>query len=376
MKLTIILAFCLTSFCAQAQVNVQTVENVDTAFIDDGLIVGSDNYIYGAHFYGSRIYRISPSGIVSIFADGFNTPNGLAFDSMGNLFVADHSGNAIYKVDPSGTVTPHVLSLGQPSGILKEFDSDTMIVTRYAANLILKIAPDGTIDTISTGGILNGPVGLAYDDDNNLFVANFNDRKLIQIESDGTQGLLAQFPGPGNLGFMTYGNGMFYGTGYDSHKIYQIRQSDTLISLLAGSSIGEVDGDTSIAKFNRPNGIAFNSLKDTLYISAFGTGNVRRITNIINTTGIESIKLDHLELSIFPNPVKESINLRFTLLSAEKLTFSLFDLSGKLVLSTNYLGIKGDNSAEINISQINSGIYFLELSNGRSMVAKKIVISD
>src|SRR5205823_8947081 len=43
------------------------------------------------------IYKVAPDGTPSIFATGLNIPEGLAFDSAGNLFEADYGSNTIYK---------------------------------------------------------------------------------------------------------------------------------------------------------------------------------------------------------------------------------------------------------------------------------------
>jgi magnesium transporter len=53
------------------------------------------------------IYRITPERLVETFLDGFGRPQGLAFDSQGNLYVVDALAGAssLYRI-PRGTANP------------------------------------------------------------------------------------------------------------------------------------------------------------------------------------------------------------------------------------------------------------------------------
>ena len=49
--------------------------------------------------------EVTPAGVVSTFATGFNIPVGLAFDAAGNLYVANTGDNTVSKVTPAGVVS-------------------------------------------------------------------------------------------------------------------------------------------------------------------------------------------------------------------------------------------------------------------------------
>jgi len=51
----------------------------------------------------NRIYEIAPDGTKTIFASGLNGPEGLAFDSIGDLFDAEPNARCIYEFTPVGT---------------------------------------------------------------------------------------------------------------------------------------------------------------------------------------------------------------------------------------------------------------------------------
>jgi hypothetical protein len=69
------------------------------------LAFGPDGWLYvSAPTLASQdvVYRISPAGAVETFCGGFGRPQGLAFDSEGNLYIVDAvaGSNAIYRVRP------------------------------------------------------------------------------------------------------------------------------------------------------------------------------------------------------------------------------------------------------------------------------------
>jgi hypothetical protein len=76
---------------------------------------------------------------------------------------------------------------------------------------------------------------------------------------------------------------------------------------------------------------------------------------------------DRLGLNIFPNPVSSGYVTLKTSVSGVK-NVELFDLSGKRVLKTSI------NTDILNVTSINSGVYFIKLSiNGVSETSKLII---
>ena len=64
-----------------------------------GLAFDADGYLYASSRAEGTVYRISPSGAMSTYAEGMGIATGIAFDRDGNLFVGDRSGT-IFKVGP------------------------------------------------------------------------------------------------------------------------------------------------------------------------------------------------------------------------------------------------------------------------------------
>ena len=64
-----------------------------------GLAFGPDGYLYASSRAEGTVYRISPEGAMSTYAEGMGIATGIAFDAEGNLFVGDRSGT-IFKIGP------------------------------------------------------------------------------------------------------------------------------------------------------------------------------------------------------------------------------------------------------------------------------------
>lgn len=350
--------------CSAQQVS--TIFNSTTQQIDDALLLDAQGNLYGSNYGGANVYKINSSGQVSIAAGGLNTPNGLAFDSQGNLFICDNVGNRIYKVDSTGTFLDTIFYTN-PSGIIKEHDSDTMIFTTYAGHRLVKLAPDGSTTIMHQGGVLNGPVGLCYDDNNQLFVGNFTNRAIYKVFDD-TLVYVAQVPGGSFLGFITYAQGALWGTTFNQHKIYKIIPNaiDSVV-LYSGITQGSLDGAITVATFNRPNGILASLSGDTIYISDYGTGNIRMITGI--TLDNYLIPDSKRMVLLAPNPTKDVITIQMDQWYAE-MDFTLVNIAGQRVWAEQ--GISGTSYA-VDMSNLEAGIYFMLLTLDGKTEAMRIV---
>lgn len=72
------------------------------------------------------------------------------------------------------------------------------------------------------------------------------------------------------------------------------------------------------------------------------------------------------ELSLYPNPATELLNLRFTIGSTETAKISIKDISGKLIQSSEVLAHEGSNLVMMDIEHMESGMYFVYIQIGNS----------
>ncbi|MEM8907505.1 MAG: T9SS type A sorting domain-containing protein [Bacteroidota bacterium] len=332
--------------------------------VDDALIFDASGQLYGSRYLGSAVYLFSSADWSSVaHAAGFNTPNGLAFNEEGVLFVADNVGNRIYRTVPGEQPQVFVNGFFNPSGLIFEQDSDTLIATSFQGDRLVKIAPDGGQVEFSSGGLLNGPVGLCFDEAGRLYTGNYNDRRIIRFDEQGNQELVVQAPGGGPLGFITCAKGHIYGTLLGQHKIYRtdLEGNGTVI---LGAGPGTIDGDASTARFNGPNGITASPSQDTLYISEFNTQALRMVTNLdalTSTTGPEGIK--KLDFGFYPNPATDWLQIQLTLRKAEQIRLQVLNGSGQQVLvALDQSFVAGQHQIPLDIQALPRGSYQLMMS--------------
>ncbi|HNQ61726.1 MAG TPA: T9SS type A sorting domain-containing protein [Bacteroidia bacterium] len=344
---------------------VSTILNSASQKVDDALIIDAHGNLYGSHYNGSNVYKITPSGTVSIFAGGFNTPNGLAFDSQNNLFVCDNIANRIYKLSETG-IFLDTINILKPSGIIKQPNSDTMIVAQYQTNLLSQVAPDKTIIDLHSGTPLNGPVGLAYDSHGKLFLGNFIGRKIYSYDSAGLT-YVATIPGSASwwLGFITYANGSIWATGFQDNKIYRVNPNFVdSVSIFAGSMIGNIDGAIDSARFNNPNGITASITGDTLFISDYNSGRVRMISGMLST-GISEQHSRNSNIIIYPNPAKD-----FIYISSDQQIDKvyIYDLAGNMQVISD--------KSHINIEKLISAEYLVKVLLKDKSEVRRILVLD
>jgi sugar lactone lactonase YvrE len=169
--------------------------------------------LYVSSFSFGEIYAYSLNGSGSLFipqSPGLNSVAAMALGPNGNLYVAEPN-SMIDEVSLSGNITPFATT-GVFAPDAMAFDSFGNLYVTGAiksdgsfASLIEKITPDGTVSTFSNGA--NGPLGLAVDKNNNLFVANFGDNSIDEITPGGTETQFASgLSSPAGLAFDADGN--------------------------------------------------------------------------------------------------------------------------------------------------------------------------
>ena len=132
------------------------------------------------------------SGVGSTIAASMNTfastnlssPQGLAFDTSGNLY-AVNSNSTISKFNASGGYVSNISSNLNGTYDLAFDSSGNLYAANYTSSTISKFNSAGTfLSQINSN--LNGPAGLAFDSSGNLYAANYGNNTISKFNSSGT----------------------------------------------------------------------------------------------------------------------------------------------------------------------------------------------
>jgi sugar lactone lactonase YvrE len=300
--------------------------------------------LYVSEFFGQRIRKITPGGIISTYAGtgiaGYNGdniaaataqlnyPTGLAFDSAGNLVVADGGNNRVRKISPAGIITTFAgtgvlgysgdggpaisATFNQPFGLTYDVPGN-LYITDIGNCVVRVVNVAGIINTYAGNGVcgyggdtglatsanLNFPRGLVADSRGNLYIADTNNFRVREVSAagyittfagngvngfsgDGGPATSAEIAGPRGLAF--HNNTLFIGRA-GKQRIRTVPLSTRIIDTYAGSNFG-YDGDglpLLSSQFAGLNGIIFDAT-GALLVADGGNGRVRKAADGVMKT--------------------------------------------------------------------------------------------
>ncbi len=91
----------------------------------------------------------------------------------------------------------------------------------------------------------------------------------------------------------------------------------------------------------------------------------------VDDTGTDPVCLP--AFTIFPNPAKDHLNVKFTNVANQPVRITLINMKGQ-VISTQYAAGQGSQQVRINLDKLPAGVYFLRIIYQEVLVPKKIVI--
>jgi hypothetical protein len=92
--------------------------------------------------------------------------------------------------------------------------------------------------------------------------------------------------------------------------------------------------------------------------------------------GIDELlnKANAWQVSVFPNPATNVLNVRYNLPTEDKISIAVFDLQGKLLLEINKGNrAKGEHEETLDISSLPVGQYVCHISGQTNTISKNII---
>jgi sugar lactone lactonase YvrE len=291
-----------------------------------GVGVDSVGNVYVGDLLNHRIRKITPAGVVTVLAgsgsqgsaDGtgtsatFRSPWGVAADSEGNVYVGDFNNHRIRKISPAGVVSTlagsGTATFGNGTGATASFNNPFAVAVDRDGNVyvadsnnfrIRKITPLGVVSTLAgsgTGTVTDGvgtsasfgsPQGVTVDSQGVVYVADYAGHRIRRISTLGvvttiagsTQGSVngtgtsAQFNFPRGITVDTAGN--LYVADESNHRIRKITPAG-VVTTLAGTTQGFQDGIGTDARFNFPVGMSVDSVGN-VYVGDRTNNRIRKI---------------------------------------------------------------------------------------------------
>lgn len=93
------------------------------------------------------------------------------------------------------------------------------------------------------------------------------------------------------------------------------------------------------------------------------------------TAGIQNLDGSIAEAIIFPNPTKGMISLELKGYNDEQLTIEFLDLNGKMVQQYELNNITADFNTQINLGNLNEGVYLMKIVSSKSTTTNRIVLN-
>ena len=95
----------------------------------------------------------------------------------------------------------------------------------------------------------------------------------------------------------------------------------------------------------------------------------------VHTTSAEIISGFESNIRVYPNPVRDNLNIEFELDRTSSVSVEIFSILGSRVASIyNDRNAFGNKAVQFDVSNLPSGIYMVTITNGQNRVTRKIQV--
>jgi hypothetical protein len=98
-------------------------------------------------------------------------------------------------------------------------------------------------------------------------------------------------------------------------------------------------------------------------------------SQVVNSAGVSVSEqtVEAVTFSFYPNPASENITLNYSLTESSKVSYTIFDLTGKQVQTDSANRFPGAQQQIIDINNLQAGTYLLSLNTNGKVITKRFV---
>lgn len=116
----------------------------------------------------------------------------------------------------------------------------------------------------------------------------------------------------------------------------------------------------------------------TIIVSSNGKYNSgeKKDIKLVSSIGLNDVENNISSINVYPNPVKDIATLDITLSESSNATIQVVDLMGRTLIDLGTKSFKaGQNSIELNTTNLSNGMYFVKINSNNGVATKKITVS-
>lgn len=237
---------------------------------------------------GHQIFKVTPKGKVSLFYSSLRGGSGNTFDASGNLFQSSIGSGTVSKIGANGKGTVFCKKgLKNPVGLVFNSKGD-LFACSCGSNSIQRIDSNGKATTFSKGKLFNVPNGITVSPDDRLFVCNFGNGDVIEINKEGEPKKLTTIPGGGN-GHLIFHKGFLYVLARNDCSVFRVSLKGEVVRFAGTGKRGKQNGPGLKATFSLPNSLIVSNDQKFLYVNE--TSPTSGDPRILGPTRIRKIEL-------------------------------------------------------------------------------------
>jgi ELWxxDGT repeat protein len=338
-------------------------------------LTATNIYVTSHNLSEVRVYDLAGNFVSSVGSPGtgngqLTNPSGIAVDNAGNLYVTENQDNGRVSVfDNTGAFVRHIGSgsLSWPEGIALTPAGNVLIA---ASGVVFEYQPDGTF--VSSFGETElgspwSPWGIATDGTGNIYIADFDNKKIQIFNSSYVfqRSIGSAGSGPGQLkgpsGIKVDASGRIFVLDVVNRNL-QVFANDGTYLFTEGSADTGI-GDPGYGHFNYPYDLAINSTGSIMLVTSI-------VSNLVQSFGIPDILVKQGAASINNNGSYDFGNVNM-LSNSGDITFTIQN-SGTATLTVDVASstLTGANSGDftVDLTNINSGNFKVKFTPSGSGV--------